>query len=98
MEQALLPDVLSKFDGIKKTYAKVNRAQTKRLAAISEGEKVPPTTEKRIAKLRHEIVELMDGIHLNNNWIDYLRAICMTSIGNSLAWKAGYYEWPFQPR
>ena len=72
MEEALLPDVLSKFDAIKKTYAKVNRAQTKRLVAIGDGEKVSPATEKRIAKLRHELVELMDGIHLNNNRIDYL--------------------------
>ena len=72
MEQALLPDILSKFDAIKKTYAKVNRAHTKRLLAIRDGEKVSPATEKRIAKLRHELVELMDGIHLNNNRIDYL--------------------------
>ena len=72
MEQALLPDILSKFDAIKKTYAKVNRAHTKRLLAIVGGEKVSPATEKRIAKLRHELVELMDGIHLNNNRIDYL--------------------------
>ena len=72
MEQALLPDVLSKFDAIKKTYAKVNRAQTKRLATISDGEKVSPAMEKRIGKLRHELVDLMDGIHLNNNRIDYL--------------------------
>ena len=72
MEQALLPDVLIKFDAIKKTYAKVNRAQTKRLSAIGDGKKVSPATEKRIAKLRLELVELMDGIHLNNNRIDYL--------------------------
>ncbi len=72
MEEALLPDVLRKFDSIKKTYAKVNRAQTKRLSAISSGDKVAPATEKRIAKLRYELVELMDGIHLNNNRIDYL--------------------------
>ncbi len=72
MEQALLPDVLKKFDAIKKTYAKVNRAQTKRLAAIGGGDKVSPATEKRIGKLRQELVDLMDGIHLNNNRIDYL--------------------------
>ena len=72
MEQALLPDILSKFDAIKKTYAKVNRAHAKRLVVIGDGDKVSPATEKRIAKLRHELVELMDGIHLNNNRIDYL--------------------------
>ena len=61
-----------KFGLIKKTYAKANRAQAKRLNAIKDGSQVSPTTEKRIEKLRHELVELMEGIHLNNHRIDYL--------------------------
>jgi len=72
MEQTLLPTVLEKFDDIKKTYAKLHRAQEKRLAAIQAGSDVTSATEKRIAKLRHELVELMEGIHINNNRIEYL--------------------------
>jgi RNA polymerase primary sigma factor len=72
MEQTLLPTVLEKFDEIKKTYAKLHRAQEKRLAAIQAGGDVTSATEKRIAKLRHELVELMEGIHINNNRIEYL--------------------------
>jgi RNA polymerase primary sigma factor len=72
MEETLLPTVLKKFDEIKKTYAKLHRAQEKRLAAIQSGGDVTSATEKRIAKLRHELVELMEGIHINNNRLEYL--------------------------
>ncbi|MEK9678040.1 MAG: RNA polymerase sigma factor RpoD [Rhodospirillaceae bacterium] len=72
MEQTLLPDILGKFDDIKKTYAKLHRAQEKRLSLIRDASDVPTATEKRIGKLRHELVELMEGIHLNNNRIEYL--------------------------
>ncbi|MDP6429867.1 MAG: RNA polymerase sigma factor RpoD [Rhodospirillales bacterium] len=72
MEQTLLPKILEKFDVIKKCYAKMHRANDKRLGTITSGEKLTPATEKRIEKLRHELVGLMEGIHLNNNRIEYL--------------------------
>ena len=72
MEQTLLPKILGKFDVIKKSYTKMHRANDKRLGTITSGEKLTPAAEKRIVKLRHELVELMEGIHLNNNRIEYL--------------------------
>ncbi|MEE3000911.1 MAG: RNA polymerase sigma factor RpoD [Pseudomonadota bacterium] len=72
MEQTLLPVVLEKFDAIKKTYAKLNRAQEKRLVAVQSGETVATNTEKRITKLRSELIDLMEGIHINNNRLEYL--------------------------
>ena len=72
MEQTLLPKILGKFDVIKKCYAKMHRANDKRLGIITSGEKLTPATEKRLEKLRHELVELMQGIHLNNNRNEYL--------------------------
>tara|TARA_B100000749_G_scaffold85367_1_gene65010 strand:- start:1154 stop:3151 length:1998 start_codon:yes stop_codon:yes gene_type:complete len=72
MEEALLPGILEKFGSIKKTYAKSSRAQVKRLNAIKEGDKISSGKEKQINKLRHQLVELMEGIHLNNHRIDYL--------------------------
>ncbi len=72
MEESLLPKILKKFDSIKKTYAKLHRVADKRLIAIQVGDKITPATEKRIGKLRHELIELMEGIHLNNNKIEYL--------------------------
>ena len=72
MEETLLPIVLEKFDQVKKTYAKLNRAQGKRLAAVQSGDAVSTATEKRIVKLRNELIDLMEGIHINNNRLDYL--------------------------
>jgi len=72
MEETLLPIVLEKFDQIKRNYAKLHRAQEKRLALVQDGGVVTSTVEKRIEKLRHELVELMEGIHINNHRLDYL--------------------------
>jgi len=72
MEETLLPIILEKFDGIKKTYAKLHRAQEKRLVLAQTGESINLTAEKRIEKLRADLVELMEGIHINNNRLDYL--------------------------
>ncbi len=72
MEQTLLPIVLSKLDAIKKTYAKLSRAQDKRLTLVQSGDPVTTATEKRIDKLRHELIDLMEGVHINNNRLDYL--------------------------
>ena len=72
MEEALLPRILTKFDALKKTYAKSSRAQSKRLKSIKGGETPNVANEKRIEKLRGELVDLMQGIHLNNNRIEYL--------------------------
>ena len=72
MEQTLLPIVLSKLDTIKKTYAKLSRAQDKRMVLVQSGNPVTTAIEKRIVKLRQELIELMEGIHINNNRLDYL--------------------------
>ena len=72
MEQTLLPIVLEKFDQLKTTYTKLNRAQEKRLAIVQSGDLVAPASEKRIVKLRTELIELMEGIHIHNNRLDYL--------------------------
>ena len=72
MEQTLLPDVLKQFQSVEQTYAKLHRAQDKRLTAIKKGEKVSPAAEKRINTLRSELVVLMKEVHLNNSRIEYL--------------------------
>ncbi|MBB3066825.1 RNA polymerase sigma factor RpoD [Limibacillus halophilus] len=72
MEAALLPQVVENFDQISATYKKISKVQEKRLDLLSQGEKVPPATEKRYEKLKDELVELMDQVHLNNARIDQL--------------------------
>jgi len=72
MELELLPQVIETFEGIADTYAKMQKVQEQRLTALQKGEKVPPATEKKYDKLKAELIELMDGVHLNNARIEQL--------------------------
>ena len=72
MEEELTEQVLEKFELIAKTYEKLHKAQEQRLVALNKGEAVPAATEKRYAKLKNEMVELMEDVHLNNFRIEEL--------------------------
>ncbi len=72
MEEELTEQVLEKFELIAKTYEKLHKAQEQRLVAMNKGETVPVATEKRYAKLKGEMVDLMEDVHLNNFRIEEL--------------------------
>ena len=72
METTLLPGVLRTFDEIARTYKKLSRSQEKRLAGLQKGEKISPRTERHYSKLKLQLIELMDGVHLNNARIEQL--------------------------
>jgi RNA polymerase primary sigma factor len=72
MEAELMPTVVETFEAITATYAKLHRAQEKRLKDMQRGVQVTPLAEKKIAKLHRELIELMDGVHLNNARIEEL--------------------------
>ena len=72
MEEELTEQVLEKFEKIAKTYEKLHKAQEQRLAAMNKGESVPAATEKRYGKLKQEMVDLMEDVHLNNFRIEEL--------------------------
>ncbi len=72
LEAKLTPEVLDTFEDIAKTYKKLHKLQIIRINALKQGETVKPAQEKRYGKLRHELVELMDKIHLNNLRIEIL--------------------------
>jgi RNA polymerase primary sigma factor len=72
MEAQLKPAVLEKFDEIAKLYKKLRKSQEVRLQAALAGEDLPAASEKRHQKMRQELVELMEAVHLNNNRIDGL--------------------------
>ena len=72
MEEQLLPQVVETFEKIAKTYDKLHKSQEQRLGTLGKGEKVSTTIERRIEKLRHELVVLMEGVHLNNGRIEEL--------------------------
>jgi len=72
MEAKLIPHVVETFEQIAKTYNRLHRAQVQRIEALQRGEEVKPSLEKRYAKIRHELVGLMEDIHLNNARIEQL--------------------------
>jgi RNA polymerase primary sigma factor len=72
LEAKLMPEVIETFEVIAKTYKKLHRLQLQRMEAFSVGETIKPAQEKRYGKLRHELVELMEGVHLNNARIEQL--------------------------
>ncbi|NQU55790.1 MAG: RNA polymerase sigma factor RpoD, partial [Rhodospirillales bacterium] len=72
LEAKLMPEVIETFEIIAKTYKKLHRLQLQRMEAFSDGETIKPAQEKRYGKLRHELVMLMDGVHLNNARIEQL--------------------------
>ena len=72
LEAKLLPEVLKSFEVIAKTYKKLHRLQLQRMEAFSMGETIKSAQEKRYVKLRQELVEKMESVHLNNNRIEQL--------------------------
>lgn len=72
MEAKLTPVVLETFEEIAKTYKKLHRLQVKRLDAMQGGDEFKAAQEKRFGKLRKELIDLMDKVHLNNPRIEQL--------------------------
>ncbi|MBK8906762.1 MAG: RNA polymerase sigma factor RpoD [Rhodospirillales bacterium] len=72
MEARLKPTVIDTFEQIAITYNKLHRVQLTRINALQRGEEVKPTVEKRYVKLRRELIELMEVVHLNGMRIEQL--------------------------
>ncbi len=72
LEAKLTPEVVETFEKINKTYKKLHKLQIIRLEAFQKGSEIKPSQEKRYGKLRHELVDLMEKVHLNNARIEQL--------------------------
>ena len=72
MEATLMPQVLETFDAIADTYGKMKKVQDRRLSRMQKGEALTVQSERRYVKLKDELVELMDGVRLNNGRIEAL--------------------------
>ncbi len=72
MEAILKPTILETFENIAATYKKLQRVQDKRLAALQRGEEIPKATLRTYEKHRHDLVEMMEKVRLNNLRIDQL--------------------------
>ena len=73
MEAALKPRVLETLDLIARDYAKLSDMQDVRISAtLNEDDSFSDKEEKKYQKLRSEIVELVNELHLHNNRIEAL--------------------------
>ena len=72
MEEALMPEVIETFDNIADIYGKLKKVQDRRLSRMLKGEPATAQSEQRYAKLKDELVELMDGVRLNANRLEAL--------------------------
>jgi RNA polymerase primary sigma factor len=72
MEAALKPQVLETFERIAATYEKLHKIQEERLQAIERGEELPKGQDKKYDRLRHELVELVNKVRLNNARLEQL--------------------------
>ena len=72
MEQELTPAVLEIFDTIASTYKKLHRLQQLRIAVALKSDSISKGQTRRYEKLKRELIDLMEGVHLNNNCIEAL--------------------------
>ena len=70
MEAAVRPDVIETFDAIAAAYKKFRRLQDMRLELTPKNESLTESQNRRYNKLKRELVELMQGVRLNNNRIE----------------------------
>ncbi len=73
METALKPRVLETLDRIAQDYEELSEMQDSRISAtLNEDGSFSSGDEERYQKLRSEIVQLVNGLHLHNNRIEAL--------------------------
>ena len=73
MENSLKPQVLKILKKIADAYSKLSSLQESRmLAALKEKKHFSDSEEKKYQKLRNDIVELVNSLHLHNNRIEAL--------------------------
>ncbi|HEX6959091.1 MAG TPA: RNA polymerase sigma factor RpoD [Ferrovibrio sp.] len=72
MEAQLKPQVLEAFDAIAKHYKKLQKTQEERLQAALAHQEIDAKKDKAYQKLKHEMVRLMESVHLNNSRIESL--------------------------
>ena len=70
MEAAVRPDVIETFDAIAAAYKKFRRLQDMRLELAQKNKTLTESQTRRYNKLKRELVELMQGVRLNNNCIE----------------------------
>ncbi len=72
MEAAIRPLVMDAFDQIAANYKKLHKLEEARISGALSNEPLGDSQERKYNKLRTEIVQLVEKLHLNNNRIEAL--------------------------
>ncbi len=72
MENQLKPQVLETFDKIAAIYRRMHRMQEKRQEALHTGKSFSPVSERHYQKLKAELIQMLEGVRLNNQRIEQL--------------------------
>ena len=72
MEEELLPDILTAFEKLKKSYKKLSGIQDRRMEAMQAGKEPTDADTKKYRELRQEVIDMMGEVRLNNDRIDQL--------------------------
>lgn len=72
MENMLREQVIETLDKIAGYYDDLKKIQNQRMAAMLAGRKINVSTENKYIKLKKELIELINSIHLNNNKVEQL--------------------------
>ncbi len=72
MEAQLKPGMMAIFDALAEAHRKIAKVQDQRITAVVKGIALPRATERRYAKLKVEIVELLKRVRFNNTRIEHL--------------------------
>lgn len=72
MESMLRDQVIETLDKIAGYYDDLKKIQNHRMASILAGRKITTPTENKYLKLKRELIELLNSIHLNNNKVEQL--------------------------
>lgn len=66
MEEEIKPKVFKLFAKIKRIYKKLQAVREERLEAIVKGKEPSDAVNKKYTKIKEEMVQAMDEVHLNN--------------------------------
>jgi len=72
MEERLKPEVIQKFEQIAGIFKKLKKLQHDRIEAHVSEVTFSSAREKRYQGLKHDLIALVDSVHLNNNKVESL--------------------------
>lgn len=72
MENMLMEQVVETLNKISGYYDDLKKIQNQRMATVLAGRKITTSVENKYIKLKKELIELLNSIHLNNNKVEQL--------------------------